>query len=134
MTFAAWSASRFTAAELADVAKSGFTADFEGDGIPNGLEYALGGEPKTPSASALPKAGMIVAGGKHYMTFTFTQLRTVGDIVYTIETSTDLATWHSGAGYAVRTDDGSTDFAVYKNLTAIEDAPRAFMRLKVTQQ
>ena len=44
--YAAWRASVFTAAELADATVSGDLADGEGDGMPVFMEFAVGGSPK----------------------------------------------------------------------------------------
>lgn len=47
--YAQWKATHFDAVELADPTISGDHADPDGDGIPNLLEFALGGDPKSPS-------------------------------------------------------------------------------------
>ena len=134
LTYDRWRARQFTPGEAADEAVSGFAADCNRDGTANGLAYALGLDPKAPAGPGLPRSGVAVVDGRHYPTLEFTQLRGASDIVYVVEASADLATWESGAGHVVRTDDGSTDAAVYRWLTAEEDAPRGFMRLRVTRQ
>jgi hypothetical protein len=67
------------------------------------------------------------------LTLSFTQPSTLTDIVYTVQVSSDLQTWQSGASYTVRTDNGSTNQATYRDLTAIQDAPRRFIRLSVSR-
>ena len=118
---------------MGDPGVSGDSADPDGDGIPNLMEYALGLEAKTCSVAGLPVAGKQTAGGKTYLTLTFAKIRALADITYTVQVSGDLQTWNSGPSYAERMDDGSTDQAVYRDLTAIQDHPRRFFRLLVTR-
>jgi len=129
-----WREQQFsTAAELSDPNVSGDSADPAGDGIPNLMKFALGLAAKTCSVARLPVAGTQTAGGKTYLTLTFAKIRALTDIAYTVQVSGDLKTWNSGPSYTARTDDGSTDQAVYRDLTAIQDSPRRFMRLMVTR-
>jgi hypothetical protein len=132
-SFASWQALKFTSSELANSAISGPNADPDHDGVSNLMEYALGLEPKSFSASGLPVLGQQQVGGKNYLTLTFPKPRVIGDVQYTVLVSDDLATWHSGASYAVRVDDGSTDTAVFRDMTAIGDTARHFMKLQVSQ-
>jgi hypothetical protein len=132
-SFAAWQAQKFTSAELADPTISGPNADPDHDGIPNLMEYALGLEPKSFASSGLPVPGQQQISGKNYLTLTFTKPRVIGDVQYTVLVSSDLKTWNSGPGYAVRIDDGSTDQAVFRDVTAIGDTPQHFMKLQVSQ-
>jgi hypothetical protein len=69
-----------------------------------------------------------------YLTLTFTDQAALTDIAYTVQVSSDLQNWQSGASYAVRTDNGTTSTAVFRDLTAIGSAPQRFMRLSVTRQ
>jgi hypothetical protein len=132
-SFALWRSRSFTAAELNNTAISGPTADPNQRGVPNLLAYALGLTPATASASALPVTGQQTVGGKIYLTLTFTRPLTIGDITYNVEVSGDLQTWNSGSAYAIRTDDGTTNQAVFRDVTAIGDTPRHFLRLQITQ-
>jgi hypothetical protein len=132
-SFSAWQALNFTAAELNDPAISGPTADPRHKGTPNLLAYALGLTPASASAAALPAIGVQDLGGKKYPALTFAKPRTIGDISYTVQVSGDLQTWNSGPGHAVRMDDGTTDYAVFRDLTAIGDTPRHFLRLLITR-
>jgi YVTN family beta-propeller protein len=53
-SFASYRASYFSAADLADPQRSGPLVDFDGDGVCNLLEYALGGTDPTNSAAVQP--------------------------------------------------------------------------------
>jgi len=131
--YEAWQESAFTAAELADSTISGDNADPNRDGIPNLMEYALGLAPKSSSSQGRPSTSWQVVAGKHYLTLTFTDLSNLTDITYGVEASSDMQTWQTGSAAAVRMDNATTNQAVYRDLTAIEDAPRRFMRLRVTR-
>ena len=131
--YEAWRELKFTSAELANDNISGDMADPDHDGIPNLMEYALGMLPKSPSPAGLPVSGKQSIGGKTYRTITFTDIRALTDITYTVQVSSDMHTWNSGPAYCVRIDDVSTDQAVYRDLTAIQDAPHRFIRLMVTR-
>lgn len=65
------------------------TADWDGDGILNLLEYAIGLDPRTADAGGLPAAGK--SGG--YLTLSFVPNAAATDVSYVVESSTDLVTW-----------------------------------------
>jgi hypothetical protein len=129
--FAAWRAQKFITPELDDWSFSGDAGQPAKDGISNLIKYALGLDPKTPSVSGLPVIGKIPLNGKTYLTLTFTKLRSLADIAYDVQVSGNLQTWQSGPSHTVRVDDGTTDTAVYRDLTAIEDEPQRFIRLDI---
>ncbi|MDB6139762.1 MAG: putative alpha-L-arabinofuranosidase, partial [Verrucomicrobiaceae bacterium] len=131
--FAAWQALKFTPAELGSTSISGPTADPDHDGLSNLLEYAFALEPKTASRAGRPVPGQQTTGGKTYLTYAFTQPRAITDLTYTVQVSADLITWNSGPAYVIRVDDGSTDQAVYRDVTALGDTAQHFLRLRVTQ-
>jgi hypothetical protein len=118
--------------------------DPDGDGMYNLLEYALRRHPRQPDA-----AGAIVAGweqllGTAYLTLTYRrpydEWATVPDgadagydgVSYTVETSTDLVIWHSGANYVIQlvTPDTTGPMAtVVARVPA--DSSKRFLRLQV---
>jgi len=89
-TLALWKQAKFTTNELSNATISGDSADPDGDGIHNELEYLLGLEPRfaDPPASR-PRAE--ISGG--FFTFTFSRYRFAADRELLIEHSPDLAAW-----------------------------------------
>ena len=131
--FENWREQNFTTAQLSNWSYSGDTGDPANDGTPNLIKYALGLNPNKPAASGMPVLGQVALNGKTYLTLTFTEQPALTDITYTVQVSSDLQNWQSGSLYTVRTDNGTTNTAVFRDLTAIGDAPRHFMRLSVTR-
>jgi hypothetical protein len=129
--FENWREQNFTTAQLSNWSISGDSGQPAVDGLPNLLKYALGLNPNAPAVSGLPAVGQMPLDGKTYPTLTFTDQSTLTDITYTVQVSSDLINWQSGSLYTVRVDNGTTNTAVFRTLTAIEDAPRQFMRLSI---
>jgi hypothetical protein len=132
--FENWREQNFTTAQLGNWATSGDAGDPADDGVSNLMKYALGLNPNEPAVSGLPAPGQAAVNGKTYLTLTFTEQAALTDITYTVEVSSDLQNWESGPAHTVRMDNGTTNTAVFRDLTAIQDAPRQFMRLSVTRQ
>jgi len=128
-----WREGKFTAAELLNAAISGDSGQPAHDGIANLLKYALGLDPKSPATARLPTIGRLPLNGKTYLTLTFTKQRALTDISYAVQISGDLLNWQSGPLTTARIDDGTTDTATYRDLTAIQDASPRFIRLNVTR-
>jgi alpha-N-arabinofuranosidase len=131
--FENWREGKFTTAELSNWPFSGDTGQPARDGIPNLMKYALGLDPKTPVTSGLPTCGQTPFNGRMHLTLTFAKLRSLSDITYDVQVSGDLQSWQSGPLYTIRADDGTTDTAIFRDLSATEDTPRRFMRLHVTR-
>lgn len=130
LPFDAWRFSQF-AADLNDSAVSGVTADHEGDGIPNLVEYALNLDPNVASIAELPVVGI----NNGALTLSYTHLKSATDITYLVEVTTDLVTWHSGSGYTSVlqvTDHGATETIQTGSLIPLTTSPQV-MRLKVTR-
>jgi hypothetical protein len=132
--FENWREQNFTAAQLSNWAVSGDTGNPSGDGIPNLVKYALGLNPNAPALSGLPLPGRVSVSGSNYLTLTFTDQSALTDIAYAVQVSSDLQTWQSGPSYAIRTDNGTTNTATFRDLTPIGALPQHFMRLSVTRQ
>ena len=55
------------------------------------------------------------------------------DVDYLVEVSSDLQTWQSGDPHTVTVLDTAETLEVY-DATAVEDAPRRFMRLRIQRK
>jgi len=101
--------------------------DFDGDGLPNLVEYALGTDPVIASQAA--SAGTVEADGPNsYLTLTVNRVEVKPGVTYIVETGNDLAGW-------------SQDVTVLENtparLKVRDNTPlgtgiKRFMRLRVT--
>lgn len=129
-----WREQNFTPAQLSNSSLSGDSGNPARDGVPNLLKYALGLNPNTPATTGLPVIGQVSVNGKTYLTLSFTDQSALTDITYSVQVSSDLQNWQSGPAYAIRIDNGTTSTAVYRDTTAMEDAPRQFLRLSVARQ
>jgi hypothetical protein len=132
------------AAWIATHAITDLEGDPDGDGMCNLLEYALRRHPRLPDA-----AGAIVAEreqllGTTYLTLTYRRPHDEWSAVpdgadagydgvgYTVETSTDLVIWHSGANYVTQTvtpDASGPMVTVVARVPA--DSSKRFLRLQV---
>lgn len=102
-------------------ANAAATSDSDGDGVALLAEYGLALSPGASSAAQLPAATIV--GGELRLTY----LRARGELSYTVESSSDLATW-SSAGV----NQGSG--AVGANVTASAPLPvggQLFFRLRI---
>ena len=130
----AWFAANFSAADLADPAKEatvwGDAADPDHDGIPNLLEYGLGGDPNIASTAQQPVAGMLA--GKPTLTYTRNKAA-LDDLVFSVQSVDSLANAWTSAGVAeqVLSDNGTTQ----QVRASVDMAGSAkFMRLRVSRQ
>jgi hypothetical protein len=135
--YSTWQSSVFTAAQLADPAISGDSADPAGDAIPNLLKYALNLNPFIVGDGGLPVASIVTTGSGNYLTLTYTQVLSATDITYTVQVSTDLQNWNSGSGYTdPPVTSGSSDGVIQLyNVQAaqpVDATPEQFIRLQVT--
>ena len=104
-------------------------ADPDADGLPNLVEYALGGEPKIASPLLVPVVD--IASGE--LTLTFTRPTSLAGILYAVEASPSLAagSWTTeGVTMEVVEDHGATEVVV---ATLALAGTRQFLRLRVAQ-
>ena len=88
-TYANWQSTYFSPQEItAGLAAEGY--DFNGDGLPNLLEYALGRDPRNGSGGSMP-AVSIPLGGTLQIQFSRDSGKT--DLAYIVDASSDLQTW-----------------------------------------
>lgn len=134
--YATWQSQHFTAAQMANPAVTGDTADYDGDGIPNLLEYALQLDPTTANRGGLPTLGEMVVNGSEYQTLSYTQVIGATDVVYVAEVSSDLMTWQSGTNYLTTVSvtanaDNLTNTVMVRDLASIDAGGPRFIRLRV---
>jgi autotransporter-associated beta strand protein len=126
-SLALWKTNYFSASQLSDAAISGNTADPDGDGISNFLEYALKGNPMATDGGQL--MSITVNGFKLQVSF----FRAQTDVIYEVQASDDLIQWTTLTGI-----DALTNPAMVGQMVTVLDevdvsAARArFLRVRVT--
>lgn len=128
----------------ANVGSAADTADPDGDGIVNLLEYALGLPPKTSSLIGLPTASKTSDG--RLFTISFQRNPALTDLTYEVEAANELGAWttiaRSTAGGATSNLGGLSEFietgTVLKTVTVIDLAfinrtPKRLLRLRVSR-
>ncbi|MGL4399529.1 MAG: hypothetical protein ACRCXD_06650 [Luteolibacter sp.] len=118
----AWRAAVFSPAELADPAISGDTADPDGDGLPNLVEYALG---LLPLSSNVPPSPMINSSG--YLALSVAKNPAATDITWGAEVTEDFFVWPPADCTETTTTFTARDIVLQTS------ADRRFIRLKITR-
>ena len=96
LTFGQWAAWRFSAEELADPSRTGPTADFDGDGLPNLIEYLTGtnarqGETPSPIQWEIAPG----PGNGKVLRMSFPRLTALTGYALQVQSSGDLQTWQN---------------------------------------
>lgn len=129
LTFGDWQPLHFTPAEVLDVQISGESADPDGDGLENLLEYALNGDPKQPNPELFP-----TISGSNGGAITFQRRTDSLDLDYVVEVSTDLENWSSGFDQVRTTNSVSNSHGALVSVTSQLDPatfPHQFLRVRV---
>jgi sugar lactone lactonase YvrE len=122
-----WTVGRFTEAERADASRTGPAADFDGDGLPNLLEYALGLDPRVANATS----GIAVSASGGNLVLTYTRPAARADLTFSVEASSSLSSWSSlGVTHEMVQASGETQTW---RATFPMGPSRTFLRLKVSQ-
>ncbi|MES2708303.1 MAG: Calx-beta domain-containing protein [Verrucomicrobiota bacterium] len=107
----AWRQAHF--GSTADTGEAANGADSDQDGLANILEYALGTKPKTATA---PPLEMSAEGGQ--WTLRFPRQSGSGQVILTLQSSTDLVEWAAAA----RSENGNATVSIDLEATATETA------------
>ena len=115
-------------------------ADFDGDGLPNLEEYALGTDPHNPgdNLTALTISTTNISGNQ-YLTMQFKKRHNPVDfpLQYLPEVSGDNQTWYSDGGHISQVSltplDAQFDQVIVRDLTSITPAAPRFIRLRIIQ-
>jgi alpha-tubulin suppressor-like RCC1 family protein len=126
-SFESWMLDHFEAEQIANPALTGPNADFDGDGLSNLLEYALGLDPKVPGTSGLPAAGRTAT----HWTYTYTRPAARSDVSYVVESSTNLTSWSTANVTLTRIATGETE--TWQATVPTSAGNNLFFRLRVTR-
>ncbi len=145
LSFPEWQSLYFTAAEQGNPAISGWSADPDSDGIPNGLEDFFHTDPRSGSAvgqqDLLPKMSLTFNDGSTYLTFSYHRLLGWTGNPPVVAVSDDLVNWDTSqtqieqVGTPARAD-GFTEVVTVRLKTPIDQGaiiPRKFLRLQLSQ-
>ena len=97
----AWKDTNFSAPELATPSVGGDTADPEGDGLSNLLEYVFNRDPRQADSASVVTASVTSQGGTYSLSISYPHNRNATDVSVSYETSADLQTWTSAPGQIV---------------------------------
>jgi N-acetylneuraminic acid mutarotase len=134
--WAQWLLTKFTSQQLTNAAVSGPSADPDGDGLPNMVEYALNREPLSSNRVARSVAGIERILTSNFLTLTYTGNVAAIDVQFTANISSNLTTWSSGTNFVtgpipVATNAGMVTEKFRAN-TPVALVPRQFMQFNVT--
>ena len=141
-TFENWQKSVFTPQEITGNAAKP-ESDFNQDGSPNLVDYALGKNPKTGQGGSL---AIYVPTGGRSLQIEFQRDTRNTDISYIVEASSNLQTWTpiaqslnggafvnlGGASNVIETGTGILGVTV-RDAQSLDGIPRRFLRLKVSR-
>ena len=114
-------------------------ADPDNDGLPNAVEYVLGGIPTTPDLSGQPTVS--TSGGTTHLTFSRADGSETDDVSLTVGTGTNLMTWPGVLHIGPTAVASSSGVSITENGTAPDlvrviiptgPEPRQFARVQVT--
>lgn len=119
--------------------------DFDGDGLANLLEYALGFNPTKPGPTGMPIAQIKLYAGVPYVYLTFARSSVATDLTYIVEASADLQSWTniasssggavtSGPGFVNETGAAPTFNVEVRDVVPVDPltGPQRLLRLRVT--
>jgi len=90
-TFADWQLQNFSDSQIANSAIGAPTADPDGDGVPNLIEFAAGGNPLSSDATNAAVQGALSSANQ--FAFQFRERNSLGDVARQFQSSSDLLNW-----------------------------------------
>ena len=136
ITFSNWQSQWFSSAENAI---SGITFDADGDGLSNGMEYALARNPRSPDSSGILSTAFEMDGASGpFLTLSFRRSASVQSTTFTPEVTGTLGgTWLSGGGNVLQlgtsiSNNDGTNTLRFRDTVPTSNALQRHMRLRVT--
>ena len=111
----------------------GPSADPDGDGIPNAMEYALGLNPNQFSTSGLPFVSLVTTNGQTYGALTYTHVKAATDLTYRVLATSSLSApnWQQITNSFQITDHGVTEAVTIRDTTPVSANTARFYKLEV---
>ncbi|MEI7899591.1 MAG: M6 family metalloprotease domain-containing protein [bacterium] len=128
--YSAWKSLKFTEEALADGLTTGDNDDPDGDTIVNGLEYAMGLDPKVFDTAGMPYGGVMA----DYLTLTYRENKFAVGVRFEVEACTSLVenVWSTnGVSEILRANSNLWWNVTTRHNVPVTDVPQRFMRLKV---
>ncbi|MBK1882003.1 immunoglobulin domain-containing protein [Luteolibacter pohnpeiensis] len=119
-----------------EISSESATDDHDSDGIPNILEFLLGGDPTTPDSSIQPASEFQTVDGSNVLVYSFYVVSETGSTSWNIEYSTELTEWTTATdgtnGVSIVTEETETEGLNHVTVTIPATDTRFFARLRVT--
>ena len=134
-TFASWLQDHFLPTDPASDKTA--TADPDGDGVINILEYAFGLDPKRSDRTGLPCAGVSRISNQSYLTLTYLRPKPApADLTYEWRASADLRAWQPSnvIEVGISVPQGDRVAVTVRLATPLGVAPAGFYRLWVSRK
>lgn len=140
--YEAWQKLYFSPTQISNPALSGRSADFDGDGIPNLLEFALHLDPIfseniaiTPGTGVrgLPHGSVVDDNGTPRLALEFIRRSTTSGagLTYVVEFSQDLTTWSSGGALSSQTINSRWERVIVLDPIPASSSSHRYARLRV---
>jgi N-acetylneuraminic acid mutarotase len=130
---AQWQLANFTAAQLTNASVSGLGADPDADGLANLLEYALNRQPLWSDNTNLSWGGTDTILTSNYSTLNYRRNAAAIDVLFSVNVSSNLATWFPGSNLVTGPIPVSTNAGFvtekFRATTPLSSAPNQFMQL-----
>jgi hypothetical protein len=126
-TFADWQLQNFTDAQLTNAAIGSASADPDGDGVPNLLEFAVGGNPSVADATNAAVKNISLPAGQ--FAFQFQERSALGNVARQFQGSPDLFSWTNTVPLQLSTVQTNGNNLIYQAAFSVQNF-RQFFRIQ----
>ena len=126
-----WGSTNWLPATATNLA--GPSADPDGDGIVNALEYALGLNPNVASTNGLPAFSFVTTNAQTFGALTFTRVKAATDLAYAPSARSELQSgaWVTLTNVLSLVDNGPTETVTVRDSAPVSATTNRFYQLRV---